>query len=153
MDTALSKLHNHLALAIRLMLSGEPEQVAKGREVLTLFLNKFPESKPIDNTKNPDGLVWWPSMVPQKPGDDPRAFQPQPVEGWVCFHCKERYDTYELAYAHFATEPNNTPFCLVTPRDLTLAAELRKVRLERNYLDGMLDAIKIIETKMINKKE
>ena len=153
MDAALTKLQNHLTLAVRLLLTGEPEKVAKGRQVLTIFLDKFPAPEKIDEAKNPDGLEWWPSMVPQKPGDDPRAFQPQPVGGWVCFHCQERYATYALAHAHFATEPNNTPACLVTPRDMTLAAQLRQVREERNYLDSMLDVIKIIETKMINKKE
>lgn len=154
MTSAMTKLQNHLNLAVRLLVSGEPEQVVKGREVLTFFLKKFPDPLvPPPKEDSLGGLAWWPSVMPTKPSEDPRASQPQPAEGWFCFHCQARFHTFETAKAHFETAPNNTPACLVTPRDRSLYETLLEVQSERDYLDSMLDVIKVIETKFILKKE
>ena len=45
----------------------------------------------------------------------------KPGEGFVCFHCGERFLTYESAKEHFGEKPDAQPTCFATPSP-TIAA-------------------------------
>jgi hypothetical protein len=38
---------------------------------------------------------------------------PQPKDGWVCFHCGERFTTPGSARDHFGFEPSSEPGCRI----------------------------------------
>lgn len=38
---------------------------------------------------------------------------PRPEDGWVCFHCGERFTTYGGARDHFGADPSKDPACRI----------------------------------------
>ena len=61
---------------------------------------------------------------------------PAPPDGWVCFHCGERFLSPNEARAHFGHRPYATPACHLSAAQLR--AELREYRvLEERF--GPLD--------------
>ena len=62
-----------------------------------------------------------------------RDTYPAPPDGWVCFHCGERYTTPNAARDHFGFYPKSTPICAIEPA--RFQAELREYRvLEARFL-------------------
>lgn len=54
---------------------------------------------------------------------------PAPKDGWVCFHCGERFIKYGEALDHFGAHPGITPACIVKgSADMGLLIELRKTQ-------------------------
>ena len=61
---------------------------------------------------------------------------PMPTDGWVCFHCGERFTTPGGAEDHFGARPTDTAACLIKvgeERGLVMAlrrsqAEVRELR-------------------------
>ena len=51
---------------------------------------------------------------------------PMPADGWMCFHCGERFTTPNAARDHFGQYPTSTPACQITAA--TLRKELREYR-------------------------
>ena len=51
---------------------------------------------------------------------------PMPADGWVCFHCGERFTTPNAARDHFGHYPTPTPACRITAAKLR--EELREYR-------------------------
>lgn len=65
-----------------------------------------------------------------------------PVDGWVCFHCGERFTTRGGAEDHFGTKPNAIAACLIKAgEELGLVMELRRVEKDREFLWDLLDDI------------
>ena len=61
---------------------------------------------------------------------------PMPEDGWVCFHCGERYTTPGAARQHFGDSPTARPACSITA--VEFRAELTEYRgLEATF--GILD--------------
>lgn len=58
---------------------------------------------------------------------------PAPPDGWICFHCGERFRSVNAARDHFGERPSHVPACQITTRDLR---DYR--RLEAQY--GVLNA-------------
>jgi hypothetical protein len=67
---------------------------------------------------------------------------PMPKDGWVCFHCGERFTTLGSAQDHFGSTPESRAGCLIdrvaleagtdTQRGRGLLMELRRVEGERD---------------------
>ena len=57
---------------------------------------------------------------------------PQPKDGWVCFHCGERFLKYGAARDHFGPTPESRPACLIDPGELM---DLRKVEQRNDDLE------------------
>ncbi len=51
-----------------------------------------------------------------------------PPDGWVCFHCGERFTTVGGAQTHFGRRPIDTPGCLIK-----VGEERRRFRLLSVY--------------------
>ncbi len=49
-----------------------------------------------------------------------------PVEGWVCFHCGERFMTLNRARDHFGPTPGSMTACQLGPEGIR--RELRRLR-------------------------
>ena len=61
---------------------------------------------------------------------------PQPPDGWVCFHCGERFTDRHKAGDHFGPTPASKPACSISIG--LLFRELREYRwLEKRF--GILD--------------
>lgn len=140
-------------MAVSLILTGDTKQKATARKALTNFLKTETArevSEPVEVTeedKNPDRLEWWPSILPPKAGEAPEASYPQPIDGWVCFHCGKRMVTYEDAREHFGATSYSAPACLIeSGKGIGLLNKLQAVESERDYLVSMLDTIKIIDS-------
>ena len=53
----------------------------------------------------------------------------QPPDGWVCFHCGERFTTFGSAQDHFGPRPTDTAACLIkVGEERGLVMELRRVQ-------------------------
>ena len=71
----------------------------------------------------------------QVPITEPRTYL-SPEDGWVCFHCGERFTTVGSAEDHFGARPTDMAACLIKvgeERGLVMAlrrvqAELRELR-------------------------
>ena len=51
----------------------------------------------------------------------------QPTDGWVCFHCGDRFTTDESAREHFGAKPTDTAACRIkTDEEQGLLTELRR---------------------------
>lgn len=48
-----------------------------------------------------------------EPGVVVRDVYPRPPDGWVCFHCGERFTSYGSAEDHFGARPEDKPACLI----------------------------------------
>lgn len=61
---------------------------------------------------------------------------PAPADGWVCFHCGERFTTVNSARDHFGFRPTVATACTISASELK--AELRelRVRQERQAKQG-----------------
>ena len=55
-----------------------------------------------------------------------------PPDGWVCFHCGERFTTVGGAQVHFGRRPRDTPGCMIK------AGEERGLLLEVRRLEAAL---------------
>lgn len=132
-STALAKLKAHLHTAIDLLLTGDKEQKAIARKVLTDFLKR--------EVARTEGI------------EDPSTTQTPPADGWVCFHCGKRLTTREAAVQHFGSKAYATPICFIeTKQGQTLLSALKIATEERNYLIEMLDTIHIIDTNDFTKQ-
>ena len=51
-----------------------------------------------------------------------------PRDGWVCFHCGERFTTVGGAQTHFGRRPIDTPGCLIkVGEERRLLMEIRRL--------------------------
>lgn len=70
--------------------------------------------------------------------EKPIGTYPQPKDGWVCFHCGERFKTPGPAELHFGTFPKaQRAGCLIKIQagdEKGLLMELRKVEEEKRIL-------------------
>ncbi len=55
----------------------------------------------------------------------------QPKDGWVCFHCGERFIKPGTACDHFGPRPNSIPACIMKFEDKDWLMNLRKLE-EKN---------------------
>ena len=54
---------------------------------------------------------------------------PQPPDGWVCFHCGERFTTVGSAHDHFGARPTDMAACLIkVGEERGLVMALRKAQ-------------------------
>ena len=58
---------------------------------------------------------------------DPETYL-MPTEGWICFHCGERFKTFGAAEDHFGSRPGNGLACRIVQEDMGLLMELRKAQ-------------------------
>lgn len=60
-----------------------------------------------------------------------------PADGWVCFHCGERFTTVGSAEDHFGARPTDMAACLIkVGEERGLVMELRRVQAQlREYTD------------------
>ena len=61
-----------------------------------------------------------------------------PPDGWVCFHCGERFTTVGGAQVHFGRWPRDTPGCLIKAGEARgLLMEVRRLEAElRELIDN-----------------
>ena len=60
-----------------------------------------------------------------------------PVDGWVCFHCGERFTTPGGAMVHFGRRPGSTAGCLIKiGEERGLLMEIRRLEAEVRELAG-----------------
>ena len=59
---------------------------------------------------------------------------PMPADGWVCFHCGERFTAVNAALDHFGHDPESAPACLFPPTHVR--SELRRFRFVEWKLRG-----------------
>ena len=61
-----------------------------------------------------------------------------PSDGWVCFHCGERFKTPGGAADHFGRRPSNTAGCLIKAgEERGLLLEIRRLEAEvRELVDN-----------------
>jgi hypothetical protein len=73
---------------------------------------------------------------------------PMPQDGWVCYHCGERFTTWGSAEDHFGKNPHDTPACIIKAGDERgLVMELRKAeQAAEDQLQRALQAEREIET-------
>lgn len=95
------------------------------------------------NERNPgfEDKVWWPAILEKDIG----STYPMPKDGWVCFHCGERFTTPGSAKDHFGATPNVKPGCLIKIQlgdERGLLMELRKVEQENARLRAELAELK-----------
>ena len=61
-----------------------------------------------------------------------RGTYPMPNDGWVCFHCGERFTTVNSARDHFGQAPASRAICTIPAEEFR--RELREYRaLERSF--------------------
>lgn len=66
-----------------------------------------------------------------------------PVDGWVCFHCGERFTKIGSARDHFGHTPQAKPACVIKLcADLCLVMELRKAEKRANDAEEELKELK-----------
>ena len=53
-----------------------------------------------------------------------------PRDGWVCFHCGERFTTYGAAEDHFGKTPEAKVGCLINTEERGLLMSLRRAEEE-----------------------
>ena len=59
----------------------------------------------------------------------------QPADGWVCFHCGERFTTFGAGEDHFGSRPDDIAACLIkVGSERGLVMELRRVQAELREL-------------------
>ena len=56
----------------------------------------------------------------------PRDTYPKPADGWVCFHCGERFLSTRKAREHFGPTPISDPACQLAEPELR--RQLRQLR-------------------------
>lgn len=62
---------------------------------------------------------------------------PMPADGWVCFHCGERFTTPGSAEDHFGARPTDMAACLIkVGNERGLVMELRRVQAMVRELGG-----------------
>jgi hypothetical protein len=67
---------------------------------------------------------------------------PRPADGWVCFHCGERFTTPGAAEDHFGAQPNQLAGCQIKAgEERGLLMELRRAEKDREFLYQLLDDI------------
>ncbi len=58
-----------------------------------------------------------------------------PPDGWVCFHCGERFTTVGGAQDHFGRRPSSTPGCMIKAGEARgLLMEVRRLEAEAREL-------------------
>ena len=75
----------------------------------------------------------------QVDGAERRDTYPAPADGWVCFHCGERFVTPNAAREHFGFDPAATPACRLSPAHVR--AELRRFRHIETDLRWIVDQL------------
>ena len=71
-------------------------------------------------------------------GDGEEPTYEAPSDGWVCFHCGERFQLYLPARMHFGPTPDSIPACCIGRDDLIA---LRRAENQVEYLENLLDSI------------
>ena len=56
---------------------------------------------------------WLMKLMGQQPQREFSGTYKQPVTGWVCFHCGERFITVNAARDHFGVTPASTTACIL----------------------------------------
>ena len=69
--------------------------------------------------------LWGQAMV----GEVQDTYQ-MPSDGWVCFHCGERFTTPGGAAIHFGRTPESTAGCLKAGEERGLLMEIRRLEAE-----------------------
>jgi hypothetical protein len=65
----------------------------------------------------------------------------KPKDGWICFHCGERFTTEGAARDHFGTTPASTPGCIIKSGDeMGLLMALRNLEDLRDRSSTVLGA-------------
>ena len=68
---------------------------------------------------------------------------PMPLDGWVCFHCGERFTTPGAASDHFGARPGSGLACKIKAGDERgLVMELRKAQTERDEARAEVKALR-----------
>jgi hypothetical protein len=134
--SAFDKIKAHLYLAVDRLLTGDKDQKAVARNVLTSFLRR-------------ESTV---EFKLEKPVEASQALEINQTEGWVCFHCGERMLTHISAKRHFGNADLAIPACLITENSKSILKTIEIVTQERDYLIEMLDIIHIIDTVMVIEK-
>ena len=81
----------------------------------------------------------------------PQDVYPMPADGWVCFHCGERFTTVGTAEDHFGTHPTDMAACLIkVGEERGLVMELRRVQAELRELRN--NACAICGQELANKR-
>ena len=76
---------------------------------------------------------------------------PMPEDGWVCFHCGERFTTVGTAEDHFGARPTDMAACLIkVGEERGLVMELRRVQAELREIKDNVCAV--CSQKMANKQ-
>ena len=76
---------------------------------------------------------------------------PMPADGWVCFHCGERFTTVGTAEDHFGARPRDMAACLIkVGEERGLVMELRRVQAELREIKDNVCAV--CSQKMANKQ-
>ena len=76
---------------------------------------------------------------------------PMPADGWVCFHCGERFTTVGAAEVHFGARPTDMAACLIkVGEERGLVMELRRVQAELRELRD--NACAICGQELANKQ-
>lgn len=91
-------------------------------------------------------------MTDETAAETPATYE-QPKDGWVCFHCGERYTTWGAARDHFGPSPKSIAACKIKFGDeMGLLMALRKAEeLAMLRLDALIPAwrvLKLAETKL-----
>lgn len=77
-------------------------------------------------------------------------------KGWVCFHCWERFTSYDKAAKHFGSTPRSKPACLVKHEEGMLAAYRRMEgwndRLRLRVVELMAKGAGIDDTETLLKR-
>ena len=80
-----------------------------------------------------------------------RDTYPMPEDGWVCFHCGERFTTVGTAEDHFGARPSDMAACLIkVGEERGLVMELRRVQAELREIKDNVCAV--CSQKMANKQ-
>ena len=67
-----------------------------------------------------------------------------PKDGWVCFHCGERFTTPGSAEDHFGARPTDQAACLIkVGEERGLVMELRKVQADVRSLIKALEQLQL----------
>ena len=80
-----------------------------------------------------------------------RLTYPMPKNGWVCFHCGERFTTFGGAQDHFGAHPSDMAACLIkVGEERGLVMELRRLQAEVREIRDNVCAI--CDQELANKR-
>ena len=71
-----------------------------------------------------------------------QQFYSEPRDGWVCFHCGERFETSNAARDHFGARPDSDPACWIPAEHVH--EQLRAFRCQEESIRAALDRMRDI---------